>query len=93
LKKWSLKHWVTVDLTRRILETFSPRIIMCRLFSWTSTSDSSFSRLSAPPAGANPTSSQKSQCNSWPPGAWEKRTGVMVPYRATVLSVDNTSPL
>lgn len=43
---------------------------MWRLFSCTSTSDSSFSRLSAPPAGAKPISSQKSQCSSWPPGAW-----------------------
>lgn len=42
---------------------------MCRLLSWTSTSDSSLIKLSAPPAGASPISSQKSQLSSWPPGA------------------------
>lgn len=51
--------------------TFSPRIIMCRLSSWTSTSASSFRMLSAPPAGARPISSQKSTCNSCFPGAWK----------------------
>lgn len=49
---------------------------MCLLLSWTSTSDSSLIRLSAPPAGANPISSQKSQLSSWPPGAYILKKGV-----------------
>lgn len=74
-KKWSLKHLVTTERAFRILDMFSPRIIMCLLLSWTSTSDSSLIKLSAPPAGASPISSQKSQLSSWPPGAYSFKWG------------------
>ena len=74
-KKWSLKHLVTTERAFRILDMFSPRIIMCLLLSWTSTSDSSLIKLSAPPAGAKPISSQKSQLSSWPPGAYSFKWG------------------
>ncbi|RLV89794.1 hypothetical protein DV515_00014704 [Chloebia gouldiae] len=47
-----------MERTLKILDMFSPRIIMCLLLSCTSTSESSLSRLSAPPAGARPMSSQ-----------------------------------
>ena len=93
-KKWSLKHLVMTERAFRILDMFSPQIIMCLLLSWTSTSDSSLIKLSAPPAGANPISSQKSQISSWPPGACLP-FGVRfsIPYTATLLSVDKTTPL
>lgn len=34
----------------------------------------SFTRLSTPPAGESPISSQKSTAISWPPGAWKNKT-------------------